>query len=396
MNETVFVQFFNHRIVDKHYETFCLSNGFSTALRYCKEKGDLVWVQTKTYVEGSPNKDLEVVQIPIKKGTIFVSCFFMSQVYQSYIWAKENPNVKIICGGPAIGNFLYNKDDIPKNLFFETKTIEEFFGYQPFSESWNLTLPDLNLKSVFFSYEIEEHCYHGKCIFCNLHQCTQFRTKKNLTFNDLKNSNLPQNFEKRVWIHTPSAKPSFLKNNIEFLPKDNFQYYIFLRTDKVINKTLKNILKNNSNYFSNITFVMGVDFLGNRLLKYMNKGYTMNDVIETIEILNNYNIKSSISMISRWPNILEEDLKEVEYYVNNKEIQNSKAPWVINDLVSKTNTPFLDFVGENIFIGPFLIAKYPYLTKEQEQINNRIEELIKINIEFVYQRNEKNHRPFLF
>jgi hypothetical protein len=395
---TVFVQFFNHRIVDNHYETICLSNGFSTALEYCKQNGDLVWVQTKTYIEGSKNKDLELVESPIKQGTMFVSCFYMSQIYQGYVWAKENPNLKVICGGPAIGNFTYDIDKIPKNLLFENRTIEEFFGHKIFSTSWNLELQNIDLKqkSIFFSYEMDEYCYYGKCIFCNLRQCKQFRIKKDLTFNDLRNSSLPNNYQKRVWLHTPSVKPSFLRKNIEYLPKDNFQYYIFLRTDKQINKTLRSILINNKNYFSNITFVIGVDALSNRLLQYLQKGYTVKDVLETLEILNNYNIKSSISMISRFPNIIKEDLKEVEYYINHKVIQKSKAPWVINDLVSKTNTPLLDFNGEDIFIGPFLIGKYPYLTNEQEQINNRIEELIKTNVEFVYQRNEKNHRPFLF
>lgn len=402
MHENVFVQFFNHRIVDKHYETVCLSNGLSTALDYCKENGDLVWVQTKTYLEGSTEKNIELVKPPIKKGNLFVSCFYISQAFQAYVWAKEYSDLNVICGGPSIGNFKYKSSDIPINLHFETRSIEEYFGYKPFSKQWKLQLPDNELikktKSVFFSYEIEEHCYHGKCIFCNLHHLNEdkCRIKKDLTFNDLKNSELSNNYEKRIWLHTPSAKPNFLKNYIKNLPTNNFQYYLFLRADKIINKCLLEILKEDSNYFSNITFSIGIDFLGNRLLDFMQKKNTCDDIIETLRILNDYNIKSTISVITRWPNIIEEDYNEVKKYIQNHIVKQSKAPWVLNDLISKPNTPLLDFDGEEIYIGPFLVGKYPNLTKKSEEINKKIEILIKDNIQFVYERTEKNHRPFLF
>jgi hypothetical protein len=392
---TVFVQFINYRY-SYQYAAACLGNGFSTALEYCKDKGDVVWSKSITYVEGAKTSDIDLVEPPIKKGRMYVSCLYMVHLYQAYMWANEYPNLKVICGGPVIGNFTYDPNAIPKNLTFESRTIEEVFGYKPFTTKWQLDVPfDMIpplMTKLYFSYEIEEHCYHGKCIFCNYFNSKDHRIKKDLSFNDLKHNPFPKNFEKLVWLHSPSIKPNFLQREIFNLPKENFQYTIFLRSEPIINKTLEKILKTRRDEFPNVVFFLGIDFLGNRMLNYMNKGYTVDDIMETLRIIREYNLKATISSIVRWPIFTEEDVQEVEKYVLYEEIQKCISTWCINDLIVKPGTLLekdKKFQGQPMLMGPLFMSWYPRLTKKQQQLNTRIKEAMIQNISGIIHRQDR-------
>jgi radical SAM superfamily enzyme YgiQ (UPF0313 family) len=185
-----------------------------------------------------------------------------------------------------------------------------------------------------------------------------------------------------------------------YQPKDNTQYYIFLRSEKHINKILEDLLVNHRDYFPNLTLGLGIDFLGNRMLNFMNKGYTVEDILETLRIMREHNILAAISTIIRWPNLTEEDLKEVEQYVQHKEIQNCKSTFCINNLITKPNTPLANdprFKGNPMLMGPFFMSWFPNLDKKTEDISNKIRDLIIQNAPITIDRSLRHiNQPYSY
>jgi hypothetical protein len=133
MGDTLFVQFFNE--IKETY--FDLCNGFSDTYDLCKSKGDLYWTQheadqTKWYLDETyTNREL-----PISSGTVYISAIYVNHLYQSYIWAREYPDIRFIVGGPVAAErrvdvkgwnpvyFLIDSDDVwPSNLVITGKFI---------------------------------------------------------------------------------------------------------------------------------------------------------------------------------------------------------------------------------------------------------------------------------
>jgi hypothetical protein len=393
MKDIIFVQFYNQRKAYFTFTGFC--NGFSDTWNFCKTKGDMVWVKTEEYDE-TKSQDFYYAEAPIKKGTMYVSCFFLSHLYQCYLWAKDLPQLKIIAGGPVIELVTYNKSDIPKNLQLITKSVEEFFGLENFSQQWNLEIDsvpiDLNNK-ISFSYTIDSFCYNGKCIFCD-YNISKRRKRKIIDFNAFSKF---QDYKKHLILYSPSLKPSSLDILFELPHGDKNTYFILLRPDKHLNKKFKQL-----GYIKDklpiLSVNIGIDFLGNRMLNYINKNHTVEDAIETLQFLNENNIKTVVTTLLRWPVLTNDDIKEVEKYIHHPIIK--KQDWIINDLTTKVKSKLGKdplYIGEEYKFGPFLIGFIPCLTNEQQQQNQIIRNLFSDNIKNLVDRQDKHIKhPYQF
>jgi len=385
MSDNLFIQFYNIRNAKRH-TCYTFSNGFSEAWSLCKQIGDFYWSDTPQYLEnGYMDEEPNVPPPPIEKGNAYVSCFNVINCFIVYKWALEKPNVNFLIGGPSVQNLRYNKKQIPKNLKFTTKSVEQYFGVPNFSHKWNLEIPDIPEKwDIMFGYVTENKCYNNTCIFCS-HYKTDKRTKLNLTY---EFKGLFPGRNKIIFITTPSASPKFLKEQLQKMPEGNeYLYLIFVRPDKIIGDMIEDVLIEweKRNRQPNIRLMMGIDFLSNKMLSYIKSNHTVEDSIKVLKILEKYKVDSIVSTILGWPVLEQEDLKNMKNYLNNEPVLKSKnLQWLMNELQAKVNCDIHNdplYKGEPHFIGPFYIGFTPELTKEKEILNEEARQLFKSNLQ---------------
>lgn len=385
MKDNLFVQFYNIRNAKRH-TSYTFSNGFSEAWSLCKNIGDFYWSDSPQYLEsGNMDKEPNVPCPPINNGNIYVSCFNVINSYIVYKWALEKPNVNFLVGGPSVQNLRYNKKDIPKNLNFTTKTVEQYFGVPNFSQQWGLEIPDIPKEwDVMFSYVTENKCYNNTCIFCS-HYKTDQRRKLNPTY---EFKDLFPGRNKIIFITTPSASPKFLVEQLPKMPSGNeYLYLIFIRPDQIIGNMIEDVLIEwqKRNYQPKIRLMMGIDFLSNKMLSYIKSNHTVEESIKVLKILEKYNVDAIISTILGWPVLDQQDVENMKNYLNNEPVLKSpNLQWIMNELQCKVNSDIHNdplYKGHHHYIGPFYIGFQPQLTKEKELINEEARQLFKQHLQ---------------
>lgn len=360
MSDTLFVQFYeSKRPLNK--SVLFLNNGFSSAYDICKTKGDFYWVDI--------NGDLK---LPITKGTVFASAFFISQLNTIIDWAIENPDIKFIVGGPAIstGGIKFI-DAIPTNINFESVTVEEYFGKEPYSYPFRLVLSDPGLKNIdddliVFTYTLDNSCYWGKCRFCNYYFEGSKRKSMDFSFiDDIEFSGL-----KQVRINCPSLTPKLIK---EFYSKvkyrDDVIYDMLLRCNNPEYLQLKEVYSNYKGEIPKTKIRLGVEFPSDRILRFIRKGFNMNEIYNMLDLLDSYGIMIYTLFINGWPGLTQEDVDSLEQYKN----RSPKAKMVaVFDLFCLADTYFHDFYIDRkpeIIPNRIYNGYYPILTEDEIKMN---------------------------
>jgi len=369
MKVILFIQFYV-----EHYNAYNLCNGFSSAYNYCKSIGDFVWLS---------DKEMNNFQMPFNKGTVYISIFFTKQLEQVYNWASEYPDIKFIGGGPAITSGYDSTIVLPNNLKLVIQSVEEYFNIPNTSEKWDLDISSIQLKlnkarALTFSYPINSSCYWKKCIFCKQH-VGNLRRNKNV---DLTNAyNIKYNGMINIRLDSPSITTSDIKSIIPKLKyKDNYAIDFLMRCDKAIYTTLDNVLKNFKGEIPNLKIRLGIEFPSNRLLSYMKKGFSVDDILNTIKILNKYkNIKIYGLFIVSWPTINEQDIDELKHFIN--ETSNLKIDVIsFSKLFCMTNTKayemYKNTIERQLYATNLYKGYYPQLTNKEKEYDNKAIELI--------------------
>lgn len=387
MSDTLFVQFFT-KIYDVNprfsgYNLYILCNGFSDTFDLCKTKGDFLWVnhskQRNAY--GKDQEQLFDNELPISKGIVFVSCFYVSQLFQVYQWAKKYPSINFIAGGPACHPKIafYKKDNIPKNMQIMSCSVEEYFDVPNFSYPWKLEFPDgdKNL-TLAYSYTIDTECYWGKCIFCS-YRHVEKRKRPNLSF-EFKNVDYIGN--QRLNLYSPSMSASKLKNilyNLDYNKKVRYDIYIRGRENE--SKVLKETMQNKQGNFPQTKFLLGVDFPSQRMLDYMQKNLTIDGILHTINTIADYcneNVQIHLSFILGWNNLTYKDIRELEVFLNQLPYDKVKITFSVNLLIAKPNTYVFNTYNrkEDIYLGPFLYGFMPQLSTYQIALTKKAMEIM--------------------
>jgi hypothetical protein len=390
MKDTIFVQFYSQWKAIPSKTIWGISNGFSDTYDLCKSKGDFYWVKhnfdrQKDYIKNTMNV-CEKEELPIKKGNVFVSATTTTHAYQSYVWAKKYPDIDFVVGGPSIITKTFRYDSLPKNLTFIEKSVEQYFNVPDFSYKWKLDLPKQILKDslrFLFTYSIDTRCYWNKCIFCKYDKSSKNRIRNSFDFEFKDNVNT--NKSKVVFLYTPSMTPKMMKTIIPKLPhRDDLRYILFMRSTKKENEALEEVLekckKGEGPQFDKILFEFGLEFPGNRMQNYMKKGSSIENAINTIKIINKYKAKLYISLILGWPNLINQDVNEVEQFIKkipklNKDTYMIMKIW---RLFARVGTPLYDMVEKerDVNVGPFYSGFTIKLSKEQIILNNRVRDVL--------------------
>ena len=386
MNETIFIQFYS-RIENtnpkyKGQSMYEVCNGFSETLDLCKSKGDMLWVnftkQQKTYGKNVTN-EFEYT-LPINKGTIYVSVFYFSQLDLVFNWARENPNIKFVTGGPASNprTYILKSPIIPPNLFIMDCTVEEYFGVPNFSHKWKLELPNEDHSmTLLYTYFLRSTCYWGKCIFCNFSQGARCRPSYGFEFLDVQYTGF-----QRICLYSPSVNHNELKIIFENIPySENIRYDIFIRGNKREKDALKQIIENKKNRLPQVKFMIGVDFASSRMLKYINKNILLDEVIEVLDVIAMFNKEDTqvqLSFIVGWGNLTQQDVEETREFISKLPYDKVKFTFGLSMLSARPHT----FVYDNfqkksdLVNGNFIYGFMPVVSQEQIELSKQVAHIL--------------------
>jgi hypothetical protein len=364
-------------------DCYDLCNGFSDTYDFCKNIGDMIWIdqpvtKNKSYSQDHANGSPEYpIEFPISKGIAYVSALCFNHLYRCYLWAKRYPNVKFIVGGPAVSSkVLKISEDIPKNLILVTKTVEEYFGINNFSYPWKLSVPKEIPKDfpVSFSYTIEDGCYWGKCNFCHLSKNNYSYCRRRKTF-DFEFEDVDHQGEKVVRLTTEAFSPKMIKNIIPKLPqRKDILYRTFMRPSILELTALKNL---EYDIQQRIIFSFGIEYPTTRMWNYINKGCNKKDIINIFKYLIDKGLKISIGAIIGWNNLIKEDLHELEEFMRSMP-DSSNILLTIRVLLAMVDTEIYETYEkkEDIKRGPFCWGFHPELSEEQKNLNMKSKEIM--------------------
>jgi hypothetical protein len=389
MQDTLFLQFYN-QIKGSYYD---LCNGYSDTYDLCRSKGEFFWTehetdQSKWHDDATYTKR----QLPIEKGTVYVSAVYVNHLYQAYMWAKAYPEINFVVGGPVAAerimtpgkwNPIYIEVDknvtLPKNLTVTGKSVEDWFGVPNFSGRWKLDIPgDVPGDSkVYFSYTLDNRCYWKKCIYCNiaLHAEEVFRERKRIDceFGDVDHAGL-----KIVRLNTGSITPKFLRDVLPVLPnRPDLDYRMFIRSGKVETRALEAALKRMGGDIPNLVLGFGMEFPSNRMLTYAGKGFTTGELLDFLNLCKAYGLKINANFMLGWNNLIEDDLKELASFMEKMPedaVTTAQIRWLLAHPFAEVHDTY---EGEPTWIGPFYEGFRVEIDDEQKALNRQALEIVK-------------------
>ena len=390
MKDVLFIQFFSQS--KRNY--YDLANGFSDTFDLCAGKGDFHWVEhepdsSKWYSD----KTYENRDLPMSRGKVYISASYINHLYQAYTWAHQYPEIDFIVGGPVAAQRrstsskwepLYFRIPegytFPGNLEVTGRSVEDIFGVKNFSGKWKLEIPRDKVppsSPIYFSYTLDNGCYWGKCIYCNIKEAPPdfFRKRSHL---DYRFEKLDHPGRKLVRLNTGSITPAAIRTVFSSLPaRHDLEYKTFMRSAKAENKALKDILKQRGSDFPSITIGIGIEFPSNRMLDYMGKGITNDDILETLEICAAHGVRVNGNIIFGWNNLLASDLEEIEHFLDQMP-QNAMTTAQLRWLYAHPNCVIHDqYNGEPIHLGPFYMGFKAEIDSGQLAMNQKAATLVQ-------------------
>jgi len=373
---TIFIQFYS----DMERQNFLqLYNGFCDSYNYLKNKGDFIWLD---------REKPELIDLPFKKGKAFVSIYFTDQLWIIYKYAEKYPDIHFLCGGPLIQSTEDRFSDlldcihIP-NLELTTKTVEEYFNIPEFSQRWNLNLDGIkNLHSkrnIYFSYQVHSHCYWNKCNFC-AYPKKIMRVRDNIDLSVI--DEIDFNGEKQAKINVPCINKYNMDSVFGQMRYDrNIIYDFYLRCDDQEIRALDNNLGKFNGRLPRMKFRMGVEFPSDRMLKFMNKGITLEEIIRAIKMFEKYHnpdLHLYYLMIVGWPNLIKDDLIDFNKFADS--ISNLAHTVSINPLFCAPGTEvhemWKDNIESKIYSGHFYKGYTPAVSAEVTEICEYVEKVM--------------------
>ena len=390
MSDVLFVQFFS-RSKTSYWD---LANGFSDTYDLCLDKGDFYWVEheaesRKWYFEETYLHR----HLPLDKGTVYISASYINHLYQAFVWAGQYPQIEFVVGGPVAASRgcssegwdpLYfqirDKAVFPDNLTITGQSVEDMFAVPDFSGKWRLEVPEAVAGTevpIYFSYTLDNGCYWGKCIYCNIKEAPRelFRRRNELGF---EFEALTHPGRKIVRLNTGSITPGYIRRVFPDLPfGNNLEYRTFIRSAKAENQALRQVLKDKSRGFPPLTLGIGIEYPSDRMLEFMGKGIGNEDILETLQICVEHGIKVNGNVILGWGNLVQEDLKDLERFFERMP-EGSMTTAQLRWLFAHPSTSIHEqYQGEPIYLGPFYLGFSTEISPQQQKLNQEAVRMIQ-------------------
>lgn len=350
-----FVQFYSTYKTTSGDKGLSLNNGFSSVWNFIKNEGDMIWININ---KGGC--------FPEVTSPVYISCCWRDEFEYIRKWCYTRPDLSFIVGGPGIINGDF-KATFP-NLKIDKRQMYEVLGCGQKFELWNLEPPkELLTKDTMvryhYSFSSITKCYWGRCTFCN-------EGKMYGPALDMEDVPIINPGNNHVWVNKMALHPNDM---IRLFPKFGSEsiYNFYMRGDKKV----LNIL-NDVPIISNIYPAIGVEFPSDRMFRYMNKGTTVDTLVDVMIKFLEKGCIVFIMLIDGWPNLVQSDVDSVKYFLSRLEPFKKQIHSSAQTLYS---------LDENRIsadeVRPFLIYRrmtYVYkLDKEQEKLKNEISQLYK-------------------
>jgi len=340
-------------------------NGLSHVWDQIKNEGEIIW------------RDVDDIETPpiITDGIIYASVWYTKSLRLLYSWAQQYPKLEIFICGPIVSYYDLSLGKELSNFHSIRENAEDVF-FNGVTSDWKLEIPNTN-KSIGYNVSLTNGtgCYWGKCNFCNITKPLKYRTINKVPIID--NDNL-----KFIWIHVYSMPPDLIKKLYPtFEDRKDVRYATYIRGDKYTAKALKETIPKLSVDPKYLGFNIGIEFPTNKMLKYMNKGVTVEEYLYFIRIAAEHNIRLHFNFILGWKPTDLEDIKGVECFLNNLfkiSKPNTITAHIYPLYVTENKLIMRDYTKEdlevyerdfNIFIGR------PKLNSKEVEINNKLRKL---------------------
>ena len=390
MSDVLFVQFFS-RSKSGYYD---LSNGFSDTYDLCQDKGDFYWVEHEA---DSRKWEEETIytqrRLPISKGTVYVSASYINHLYQAHVWARQNPEVDVLVGGPVAASRRRPDDawdplyfqiregaSFPDNLHISGQSVEDLFAVPQFSGQWKFAVPEevgATKEPIYLSYTLDNGCYWSRCIYCNIKEAPRelFRRRPHMGF-EFETVEHPG--RKIIRLNTGSITPKYIREVLPGLPlREDLEYRTFMRSARAENQALETVLEAAGAAFPKLTIGIGIEFPSDRMLDYMGKGINRDDILETLRICSRFGVKVNGNVILGWGNLLETDLREMEAFFEampDGSMTSAQLRW----LFAHPNTIIHEqYQGDPVHFGPFYLGFSTEVSPEQMDLNKQAVRIIE-------------------
>jgi hypothetical protein len=245
---------------------------------------------------------------------------------------------------------------------------------------WKLDVPHQIVSPdapVYLSYTLDNGCYWGRCIYCNIKEAPKdlFRRRTHFACEFARADHPGQ---KIVRLNTGSMTPGYIREVLPILPvAGDLEYRTFMRCSRSENRALSGVLEQNGAEFPELTLGIGVEFPSDRMLAWMDKGITCADILETLRICGQHGIRVNGNIILGWDNLREEDLHDLERFLAQmpeKAMTSVQLRW----LYAHPHTVIHErYTGEPVFMGPFYMGFRVRIAEAQNQLNQAAAGLIQ-------------------
>ncbi len=386
----VFIQFYTN---SKELDRWAMGNGFSDTYDLCKSKGDFLWIETSRDSE-------DIIRLPFKTGTVYVSCFMGNQLVRVWKTALQNPGIKFVAGGSGlIGVEII--DTLPSNMSLSYDSVEKYFGYPDFSGKWKLSLPDVIQPGdkIYFSYEVDcYHCYWaasgaGKCSYCNRPSWKESRRRNTI---NLELDDCFQDYQKMIRIGSDALQPNtihLLKQLPNLEPLSRYKSSI-------------RFTKKSADEFKKVFTILGdtgedgfilsgsFEFPTDRMWKIMNKGYKTDEVIKCLEILGGLDMVVTGGFMLGWNCLIEKDIDDLKRFFQRLPVFKRKLiifVWPLYVFPGSSISGKYD-IDHKIIKGPFYFGYVPKISFEQEVLNDKA---LKVIEEYSKDKNIEVHKEWI-
>jgi len=320
---------------------------------------------------------------PITEGDLYVSCWTNVEFTMVHNWALKFPNLNFKMGGPLMYYDTHLENKIPN--FNCLKGNAEDLLYNG-NISWGLKIPEID-GPIGYSVTLLKNrgCWWGKCTYCCRNAIPIYRDYVDHV------PIIDHPGHKYIWLYTCAITRKLMHKLYPTFPdRDDVTYASYIRGDQYSLDAYRDVLpklKMNPKYLS---WDLGIEFPGDKMLKHMNKGATTKNYLDFIELATKHGNMMHFNFILNWNNLTNLDVKQVSDFMHSLSdiTDGSNITADIYPLFLMDDRPMFHGIDKKELVyqpqtkwrtlGEWDIVLYCYnITGKQKELNKKCEEMIE-------------------